>query len=320
MNLAPAGSGTRTLFHALLPHSTLAHHNHLRTIDTERNVSSERTDGEQTQCKRAVAHDATFDCALFAGTSDGGGAVSGEDAARLAAIPADIRLAWGEIKASETKKPRPRAEPACFIITLREPVERLEAGFHDTHGGKRVVWDADEQQWVPDIVQIDAVVTNWTIKARTKKCHQREDFLGRTRRESGSTMVFSTPTLYYLLGSEGRHEIHLLCTRTLTDDLNELFSQFGVPNTTVESFGIARTAPNKTRAQMAVLNRTTVHEQALRDWINLVMFPADTVLYRVFCTGSRDGQDAKRVRMITDTVSRQGAQLLARNNARGGAY
>ena len=60
MNLAPSGSGTRTLFHALLPHSKLARHDHLRTIER---VAAERNDNA-----------------------------------------------------------------SCFIITLREPVERIEAG------------------------------------------------------------------------------------------------------------------------------------------------------------------------------------------------
>ena len=246
MNLAPSGSGTRTLFHALLPHSKLARHDHLRTIERvvgERNASS------------------------------------------------------------------------CFVITLREPVERIEAGFHDTHGGPCVVNE------IVKSCRIDDVAANWTLKARTKPCHQREDFLGRTRRESGSTLVFSMPTLYYLLGNEcptARHEIHLLCTKTLTDDLSGLFSRFGAQKDTevVSVYSqLGNPAENKTQAQLSVLNRTTIHDQALRDWVNFVMFPADTALYQVFCTGSRDGRDEARVGRIVDAVSRRGAELVARNLA-----
>ena len=253
MNLAPSGSGTRTLFHALLPHSKLARHDHLRTIER---VAAERNDNA-----------------------------------------------------------------SCFIITLREPVERIEAGFHDTHGGPCVVND------IVKSCRIDDVATNWTLKARTKPCHQREDFLGRTRRESGSTTVFSMPTMYYLLGNEcatGRHEIHSLCTRTLTDDLSALFSRFGAQNAEVVSvfsqFGnitklTQARSSDLTQAQLSVLNRTTIHDQALRDWVNYVMFPADTALYQTLCTGSRDGRDAGRVGRIVDAVSRRGAELVARNLA-----
>ena len=62
-------------------------------------------------------------------------------------------------------------------------------------------------------------------------------FLGRTRRESGSTTVFSMPTMYYLLGNEcatGRHEIHSLCTSDLTDDPSLLFGGSGAQNAEVE--------------------------------------------------------------------------------------
>ena len=207
---------------------------------------------------------------------------------------------------SEEKRGLAQSGVDCFIATLREPTSRFEAGFRDSTANQRT------------FPSIDEALSKFPAEARARPW---EDFFGRTLRiTSGiSSSVFNWPTTGYLLGSEslcpsGGAHVHLLCTETLTADLSRLLTRFGRTELIKEDAKTRGfTYHPKSEFELMMVNRSTIRSPALRDWISLVMFPTDTMLHRVFCTGNRDGRDAERVRSIVQNVSRQGAALVARN-------
>ena len=192
-----------------------------------------------------------------------------------------------------------RRNYSCFFITVRDPVERIESGFRYEMLQKRVHHSRTGWHPLSQFHGIDAWLS--ALRNESDPHHRRaHDMVGYSQRKVNSNSPgshFLMPQLAYLhgLACARGHQLHVVCTNSLLDDLDALALRFGgeavLHGMQAERRGQGTSRQENRRGSEAnamELELSTLKRVDDRTFIRENLFPEDTRWHALAC--GRDSQ------------------------------
>ena len=188
--------------------------------------------------------------------------------------------AFGPVEYREIMKELNLPPPKCYIMTVRDPVIRLQSGFRD---------DVRMKGRLTRILGVPVRYAN--ISMLVSRLRDKDDFLAEFYQSSAKAVYenqyrngygpingspFLIPQQRYLRGLDClTEELRLLCTERLASDWDELLQTFGeLRNATAE-------APHKNKRHLPAQMTELSAEDA--EFIRRDLFPFDDDLHRFAC-------------------------------------
>lgn len=178
--------------------------------------------------------------------------------------------------------------PRCFLVTLRQPADRMASGFRFDFLQSNVWKKSHKPSFT---AKFGGVSGDAIVRAMRDPGHALHANASAFLRESPFGTKF--PQYGYLQGYKchkphGRQELHILCNERLTEDIDGLFKNtFGVekkpqqPPLHMAKHAADRTARlTKVGGDHALLD---INDPENRAWLNEEVFATDTMIHRHFC-------------------------------------
>lgn len=195
---------------------------------------------------------------------------------------------------------RKRWNASCFVVTLRDPLERIESGFRFEMSQQRL---GSKTHWHP-LLQFGSI-SRWIAAYKTpsdrqhKRAHGVIEYSANKTNSNSVGSHFLMSQLRYLRGLDCSRgdELHVLCTRTLEADWEALVQRKAAaaagrrrrdsplqPVSGGSRHGAGAATHLRLRTATAdELERSTLRSAADRTFVREVVFPADTRWYALAC-------------------------------------
>jgi hypothetical protein len=156
----------------------------------------------------------------------------------------------------------------CFMITLRDPISRLESGFRyalQTWRNGRSFWAKSRKA----LLKTNATNVVRSLILRYQNGASHRDLQNALKRFVPKNFLWTQQS--YLYCNRGNVDLFVFCTETLT---HQIASYFNVN---------ASTFNNRTGSSQ--VNELTEIEGAYeREFVRNVLFPGDSILHQLFCS------------------------------------
>ena len=204
-----------------------------------------------------------------------------------------------------------QTDARCLLLPLRDPVARVESGFRyellnrgrrltSRSGGRPRLTSRfrNASNLAAALRQADHPLHNRAVLFLQKSLH-------KTFSESAGSS-FLTPQSSYIAEDVdcSTHEVHVLCTETMTEDYASLLHRFNAPEALVAA-AAANGHENARRrgSGLAVLRASTL-ETSDADYLRKDFFSDDYDLHQAFCSGRRSSGSAAASASLGDGLHR----------------